>query len=56
MKILITGHKGFIGSHVYETLTRKGHETYGLDFPDDIGEWDRYEKVLINQKFSGKIM
>ena len=26
MRILLTGHKGFIGSHVYEHLTRIGYD------------------------------
>ena len=25
MKILVTGHLGFIGSHVYEYFTSQGH-------------------------------
>ena len=37
MRILLTGHKGFIGSHVYEHLTRIGYDVDGLDRPDDIG-------------------
>lgn len=41
MKVLVTGHKGFIGSHVYEAL-KKNHEVVGLDYPDDIGSWDKY--------------
>ena len=39
MKILVTGHKGFIGSHVYEHLTQIGYEVDGLDRPDDIGDF-----------------
>ena len=39
MKILLTGHKGFIGSHVYEHLTRIGYDVDGLDRPDDIGDF-----------------
>lgn len=34
MKILITGHKGFIGSHVYERLS-KNHEVIGADIKGD---------------------
>ena len=30
MKILITGSNGFIGSHIAETLTEKGHQVVCL--------------------------
>ena len=42
MKILITGHKGFIGSYVYNHLKYDagyGELVEGLDFPDDIGDF-----------------
>ena len=42
MKILVTGHKGFIGSRVYSHLkhdARYGGLVEGLDFPDDIGDF-----------------
>ena len=42
MKILITGHKGFIGSHVYEHLTKIGYEVDGLDKPDDVRDIIRF--------------
>ncbi|MCK5796792.1 MAG: NAD-dependent epimerase/dehydratase family protein, partial [Deltaproteobacteria bacterium] len=31
MKYLVTGCAGFIGSHVIEELTRRGHDVKGLD-------------------------
>jgi len=31
MKILITGNRGFIGSHLYEYLEEKGHQVIGID-------------------------
>ena len=31
MKILVTGHLGFIGSHVYEYFTSQGHYVEGYD-------------------------
>lgn len=31
MRILITGHEGFIGSHLWKRLWDKGHSLYGLD-------------------------
>ena len=39
MKILVTGHKGFIGSEVYSLLSDMGHDVTGYDigykFPDE---------------------
>ena len=31
MKILVTGHAGFIGSYTWDFLADSGHEVYGLD-------------------------
>ena len=31
MKILVTGHRGFIGSHLYKEAQRRGHDVVGLD-------------------------
>lgn len=31
MKILVTGHKGFIGSHMFNRLKRDGHEVFGYE-------------------------
>ena len=42
MKILVTGHKGFIGGHVYEHLTKIGYEVDGLDKPDDVRDIIRF--------------
>ena len=39
MKILVTGHEGFIGSHVSEHLRSLGYEVDGISFPDDIKDW-----------------
>ena len=42
MKILVTGHKGFIGSRVFHDLRYEqgyGYLVDGLDRPDDIGDW-----------------
>ena len=30
MKILVTGHLGFIGSHVYEYFLSQGHQVDGI--------------------------
>ena len=42
MKILVTGHKGFIGSHVYDHLTKIGYKVDGLDKPDDVRDIIRF--------------
>ena len=42
MKILITGHKGFIGSYLWNHIENSGVsgiELDGIDFPDDIGDF-----------------
>ena len=39
IKILVTGHKGFIGSHVFSHLLELGFDVDGLDRPDDIGNF-----------------
>ena len=38
MKVLVTGHKGFIGSHVFDFLSDI-FDVDGLDRPDDIGDF-----------------
>ncbi len=35
MKYLVTGHKGFIGSTLYQRLKKAGHTVYGLDLGDN---------------------
>ena len=42
MKILITGHKGFIGSYLCKLIEETGVdvEIDGIDFPDDIGDFN----------------
>lgn len=37
MKILVTGYKGFIGSHVYNHLKQNGHEVDGYDYEESHG-------------------
>ena len=42
-KILVTGHKGFIGSYVFNHLRHDagyGYLVDGMDFPDDVGEFE----------------
>tara|TARA_B100000683_G_C12498640_1_gene556950 strand:- start:871 stop:1707 length:837 start_codon:yes stop_codon:yes gene_type:complete len=36
MKILVTGYKGFIGSHLCQYLTHKGHEVEGFDWVENV--------------------
>ena len=42
MNVLVTGHKGFIGSHVYSHLKDLGFNVAGLDFPDDVRDFIRF--------------
>ena len=44
MKILVTGHLGFIGSHVYEYFTSQGHYVEGYDIPFDLGDFKTKKK------------
>ncbi len=49
MKILITGHEGFIGSNVSEHLKGLGYTVDGLSFPDDTADFvgtTRYDLVI----------
>jgi len=34
MKVLVTGHKGYIGSHIFSELQRLGHNVRGIDIKD----------------------
>ena len=36
MRILITGHKGFVGRHFYSELKKLGHDVLGIDVSDGI--------------------
>ena len=44
MKALVTGHLGFIGSHVYEHLLSQGHQVDGYDIPHDLGDFKTNKK------------
>ena len=40
MKILVTGHDGFIGSHVFRMLETTGYEVWGYDdFSGEVGSF-----------------
>lgn len=39
MQILLTGHKGFLGSHLMKALTETGHRVEGLDCDNDFKQW-----------------
>ena len=58
-KVLITGHKGFIGSHLWSLIQESNGygewqndrvDLYGMDFPDDIGFFkppkEKYDCVI----------
>ena len=34
MKVLVTGHKGYIGSHLFSELQRLEHDVHGIDLKD----------------------
>ena len=44
MNVLVTGHLGFIGSHVYQYLTELGFNVDGYDIPYDIGDFKTNKK------------
>tara|TARA_R110000824_G_scaffold255131_4_gene444092 strand:+ start:571 stop:1443 length:873 start_codon:yes stop_codon:yes gene_type:complete len=35
VKCLVTGHKGYIGSHLYDALKGRGHQVIGIDLNDE---------------------
>ncbi|BBD73772.1 NAD-dependent dehydratase [Sulfodiicoccus acidiphilus] len=45
MRILVTGHKGFIGGHIYDYLEKHGYEVYGYDVGDDLGD-SKYDVII----------
>jgi nucleoside-diphosphate-sugar epimerase len=44
-KILLTGHKGFIGKHILELLTQKGFTVDGVDLGDSVKD-DKYDFIV----------
>jgi UDP-glucose 4-epimerase len=45
MNVLVTGHRGFIGSHIYEDLKSKNYNVYGYDL-GDILEDVKYDVII----------
>jgi nucleoside-diphosphate-sugar epimerase len=41
MRVLITGHRGFMGSHLWRECARRGYELVGVDLDIDGGSWLR---------------
>ena len=39
MKILLTGHKGFVGSHLRQALTADGHSVIGMEADCSFDQW-----------------
>ena len=40
MKVLVTGHRGFIGRYVFADWRRElGYDVHGIDHPDDVGNF-----------------
>jgi len=56
-KCLVTGHVGYIGSHLFEELKKQGHEVVGIDlqgkFGKDILSWQGFKPAL-NGDFNPK--
>ena len=49
MKVLVTGHRGFIGRYVFaDWRSTEGYDVHGIDHPDDVGDFDGgdYELVI----------
>ena len=41
MKVLVTGHRGFIGRYVFaDWRNQLGYKVHGIDHPDDVGDFN----------------
>ena len=41
MKVLVTGHRGFIGRYVFADWRKElGYQVHGIDHPDDVGDFN----------------
>ena len=45
MKILVTGHKGFIGGHIYNYLKSNNYDVYGYDLGDELQDI-KYDYII----------
>lgn len=57
MKILLTGHAGFIGQHLFEAFENEGHEVHGYDLQDggkDIRNW--YDVLTVFEYFQPDVV
>ena len=45
MKILVTGHRGFIGGHIYNYLKSNGYDVYGYDLGDQLNDI-KYDYII----------
>lgn len=46
MKILLTGHKGFIGQNMYTSLSEDGHHVVGYEWEDDLPNVGDFDLVM----------
>jgi ADP-L-glycero-D-manno-heptose 6-epimerase len=46
MKILVTGHKGFIGKRMYESLLEQNHEVDGYEYGDEYPTVNKYDWIV----------
>ena len=55
MKILLTGNKGFVGSHIENALTADGHEVVGLEVHPTFREWHTEMKSVVTEDIDAVI-
>jgi ADP-L-glycero-D-manno-heptose 6-epimerase len=51
VKILVTGHKGFIGGHMYRSLQAQGHEVDGYEYGDVYPTVERDVDKVMSQNY-----
>ena len=55
MKILLTGNKGFVGSHIENALTADGHEVVGLEVHPTFREWYDEMRLVVTDDIEAVI-
>ena len=55
MKILLTGNKGFVGSHIENALAADGHEIVGLEVHPTFKEWVDEMKRVVTPDIDGVV-